>query len=495
MRLFYLLFIYIVFVNCSKNTNQKPCIYTIGDSTVKNGQGDGAGGLWGWGDPLIQFFDTSKVCLENHALGGTSSRTFRDKGLWQPVFDRLQPGDYVFMQFGHNDAGAVNDTIRARGTIKGTGNEIEEIDNMLTDKHEIVHSYGWYIRQYIRDAKSKGAIPVVMSPIPRNDWKDAQVPRNNKSYGKWAKKVALEEGALFINLNEQMASRMEKLGKENVTNELFLSWDHNHTTAKGAVLAASLIVDELKSLQKCKLKNYLLENPKINFPVKKKVFIIGDSTVANGKGKIIGWGRELWAFTDTNRVEIINKARGGRSSRTYIFEGLWDEVLQQMQTGDFLLIQFGHNDSGHIDKPKYRGSLPGMGNEIQEITQIDSIKETVHTYGWYMSQYITQAKAKGVSVIVLSMIPRNRWENGKIERVDSSYGGWAKQAADQNGAFFIDLNNIIAEKYEEMGTANVKKFFPGDHTHTNADGAKYNAQTLVRQINELQTCNLRRYLK
>ncbi|QIA07447.1 rhamnogalacturonan acetylesterase [Draconibacterium halophilum] len=496
-RIASILFVFILAIGCikMKDENQKPTIYTIGDSTVKNGQGDGAGGLWGWGDPLVQYFDTSKVSLENHALGGTSSRTYRDKGLWQPVLDQLKPGDYVLMQFGHNDAGAVNDTIRARGTIKGIGNESEEIDNLLTGKHETVHSYGWYMRQYIRETKAKGAIPVVMSPIPRNDWNNGKVPRNKESYGGWAKKVAEEEGAFFIDLNEKMASEMEKRGEENVTEILFFSRDHTHTSAKGAVLAASLIAEGLKELKKCKLRNYLLDDPKIDFPVKKKVLIIGDSTVANGNDSIVGWGRELWAFMDTSRIEVINRARGGRSSRTYIYEGLWDEVLSQLSSGDFLLIQFGHNDGGHIDQPKYRGSLKGIGDETQDILRHDSIPETVHTYGWYMKTYITQAKEKGVSVIVLSMIPRNIWEVGKVARVDDSYGGWAKESAQLNDAFFIDLNNTIADKYEIMGPQKVDAFFPGDHTHTNANGARFNAKTLAEEIGKLRSCLLRRYLK
>lgn len=260
----------ILFSGCQNLSSEieKPTIYIIGDSTVKNGRGDGADGLWGWGDPLVQYFDTSKVSLENHALGGTSSRTFRDIGLWKSVVDKLQPGDFVLMQFGHNDAGPVNDTIRARGTIKGIGDETEEIDNLLTGKHEIVHSYGWYLRQYIRDAEEKGAIPVVMSPIPRNDWNGDQVPRNNDSYGKWARQVAQEEDVFFVDLNEKMASAMEELGQNNVTDILFFSRDHTHTSAQGAMLAASLIVEGIGEFNKCKLKKYLLDSPEIQFPAR-----------------------------------------------------------------------------------------------------------------------------------------------------------------------------------------------------------------------------------
>ncbi len=473
----------------------KPTLYIIGDSTVKNGRGDGARGLWGWGDPIQQYFDTTKIDIENHALGGTSSRSFRSKGLWDEVLRNIQPGDYVLMQFGHNDAGPVNDTIRARGTIKGIGEETEEIDNMLTGEHEIVHSYGWYIRQFIIESKEKGATPIVVSPIPRNKWEDGVVPRNDQSYGKWAKEVAELEEVGFINLNEKMAAVMDTIGEEGVTNNLFFDWDHTHTSATGASLSASKVVEGLKELDNCWLKDYLLENPVLNFPVKKKVFIIGDSTVANGKDQIIGWGRELPNYMDSSRVEIINKARGGRSSRTFRYEGLWQEVLDQLDKESFLLIQFGHNDGGNIDKAKFRGSLQGMGDETQEVTRDNDSIEVVHTYGWYMKKYIEEAQAKGTTVIVLSMIPRNIWEDGKVERASESYGGWAKQAAEATGAFFIDLNEAVAEEYEAMGPKVVKDFFPKDHTHTNADGAKLNALILAKEIKDLKDCKLYGYVE
>ena len=76
--------------NFSTKKQDKPTVYTVGDSTVKNGSGKGDGGLWGWGDYIGQFLDSSKIKVENHALGGTSSRTFQDKGLWDVVFKKLK---------------------------------------------------------------------------------------------------------------------------------------------------------------------------------------------------------------------------------------------------------------------------------------------------------------------------------------------------------------------------------------------------------------------
>src|SRR5688572_2856998 len=123
-----------------------PTLFLIGDSTVRNGAGDGSNKQWGWGEPVAAYFDPAKIAVLNRARGGRSSRTFLTEGLWDQALSQMKPGDFVLIQFGHNDGGAINDTSRARGTIKGVGEETEEIDNLLTKKREVVHSYGWYLR-------------------------------------------------------------------------------------------------------------------------------------------------------------------------------------------------------------------------------------------------------------------------------------------------------------------------------------------------------------
>src|SRR5690606_35461718 len=174
----------LLFFQCQQETKtKKPVLYTVGDSTVKNGQGDGGRGLWGWGDFIGQFIDTTQISVKNHALGGTSSRTFMQKGLWEQVWQKIEKGDYVLIQFGHNDSGPINDDFRARATLSGIGDQKEEIHNMLTQQDEVVHTYGWYIRTMVQQTKEKGGIPIVISPIPRNKWEDGKVGRNDKSYG------------------------------------------------------------------------------------------------------------------------------------------------------------------------------------------------------------------------------------------------------------------------------------------------------------------------
>ena len=157
-------------------------------------------------------------------------------------------------------------------------------------------------------------------------------------------------------------------------------------------------------------------------------------------------------------------------------------------------MQFGHNDGGHVDQPKYRGSLKGIGDETQEVQRDSTGVETVHTYGWYMKQYIKETEAAGATPIVLSMIPRNEWPNGKVERPTESYVKWAKEAVDEAGGYFLDLNEAVAQKYEAMGKEKAVEFFPDDHTHTNHAGAQLNALTVAELIEGLRKSDLRDYV-
>lgn len=244
-------------------TSNKPKIslYIIGDSTVKNGRGDGAGGLRGWGEKLFFYFDSTKIKVENHALGGTSSRTFQTRGLWDAVLQKIKKGDYVLMQFGHNDGGALNDSSRARGTIRGTGEDSVEIDNILTRKHEVVHSYGWYMRKMVRETKAKGAIPIIVTPIPRNDWKDGKIIRTTGSYPDWAKEIASQEQIQYIDMHKILAEKLDTYGESQVTEKYFFKRDHTHPTEEGAKLIAALMAEEIKNLKSCKLMKNLLKSP------------------------------------------------------------------------------------------------------------------------------------------------------------------------------------------------------------------------------------------
>jgi len=235
---------------------KKPALFLIGDSTVKNGKGKGDGNMWGWGDFMAPLFDTTKITIENDALGGTSSRTFLTKGLWDKVLAKIQKGDYVIMQFGHNDSSPLDDTARARGTIKGVGDSTKEIYNPITKQQEVVHTYGWYLAKFVSDAKAKGATSIICSPIPRNDWKDGKVARyDGTGYGLWAKQAAELSGAFFVDLNSLTADSYDVLGQEKVNT--FFPNEHTHTGREGAIINATNVSKAIRELKGCKLKEYL----------------------------------------------------------------------------------------------------------------------------------------------------------------------------------------------------------------------------------------------
>ena len=246
-----------------------PSLILIGDSTVRNGrddgQGKGAEGQWGWGNPIAKYFDPAKINVVNRAVGGLSSRTYLTGGHWERALVLVKPGDFVIMQLGTNDNGALNDEppgpLRARGTIKGTGEETKEIDNVMTKKHEVVHTYGWYLRQFVRDAKAKGAIPVICSIIPRKTWgQDGRINRN-QDYAGWAAEVAAQEKAGFIDLNELVAAKYDALGHDAVM-KLFPQVtpdEHTHTNMVGADLNARFVVAGLKALKESLPASYFSE--------------------------------------------------------------------------------------------------------------------------------------------------------------------------------------------------------------------------------------------
>jgi lysophospholipase L1-like esterase len=221
-----------------------PSIFLIGDSTVRNGRGDGANGQWGWGDALAAYIDPNKANLVNRALGGTGARTFMRE--WPAVLAMVKKGDIVIMQFGTNDNGE-------RGALPGIGDETRQAGE------ETVHTFGWYMRKYIADVREKGATPIVCTLVPRNTWKDGKIARPTGSHADWAKEIAKEQNAPLLDLYEAAAKKYDALGQEGTT--AVFADQRVHTNHAGAEVLASAIVELLKALPDDPVKDYFREKP------------------------------------------------------------------------------------------------------------------------------------------------------------------------------------------------------------------------------------------
>lgn len=501
-----------------------PSLILIGDSTVRNGrddgQGKGAEGQWGWGHPIAAYLDPGRINVVNRAVGGLSSRTYRTSGHWDRTKPFIRRGDWVVMQFGHNDASPVNDNSRARGVLRGTGPEQEAIDNLLTGKRETVFTYGAYLRGYIAEIRAAGATPIVCSPVIRKRWEadGVKVTRAGGNFAAWAAEVAKQEGVAFIDLNEWGALRYEGLGKAEVE-RLFpadLPQETVHTNWLGAAVNAQLVIAGLIQHQLLPDAAYLrrfapdgsddrpvvdarqlrVEAPRdTRLP---SLVLIGDSTVrSGGQNGAFGWGERLAPFFDTQRINIVNHAIGGRSSRTFFTEGRWAATLAQLKAGDTLLIQFGHNDGARIGDPagKNRGSVPGIGPETVEDTRPDGSREAVHSFGWYLARYITDAEARGARVVVLSPVPhKDRWQAHQ-PRDFETHAAWGEQVAREHGAQFIDLTLRVSEAYRSIGADKVDTLFSDARTHTNDAGAVFNATQVVEGLKRLPNAPLAPFLK
>ena len=228
----------------------QPTLWLVGDSTVHNG----GKGQTGWGEPLIQMFDPAKVRVINRAIGGRSSRTYMTEGRWDKVVSELQQGDVVLIQFGHNDGGPLVDpadskAIRDRGTIRSIGEESKDVTTNA-GKAEAVHTFGWYLRKYVADARAKGATPVICSWVPHCPKAGETLAADPAptGYRKLAADVAAAGKVDYIDLYGLVWHRYATLTPEKIKADYFTDIDNTHTSPAGATVNAACVVEGLKKL-------------------------------------------------------------------------------------------------------------------------------------------------------------------------------------------------------------------------------------------------------
>ena len=487
----------------SSRVGNNPVLFLIGNSTMRTGtMGNGNNGQWGWGYYAHEYFDPIKITVENQALGGMSSRTFYNK-LWQPIKQAIRPGDWVIISIGHNDNGPYDEG-RARASIPGVGDETLDVVIKETGEHETVYTYGGYMRKYINDVRAQGGYPILMSLTPRNAYDDnGKIIR--KPHTQWQMQVAAEEGVPFVDLNEISAQKLDKYGPWKTNYHFFL--DKIHTSRFGAMMNARSAAEGLMASHNPALNPLKAMMRNVELPVyditrtdgKPVVFITGDSTVKNkdkDEDDMWGWGSVANTVFDETKIDIVNAAMAGRSCRTYLNEGRWEKVYNSLKPGDFVLIQFGHNDISPIDKPKYRGAIATADDSCHVYRMQAGTYEVVFSFGWYLKKFIQDVREKGATPILVSLTPRNEWPEGKMERRNDSYGVWYRQVVKDTGVEFVDLHNLAADFYDKKCGSKEKanKYFKKDHTHTSLLGAKTNAKCVALGL-KANNSPLAKYLK
>lgn len=232
------LYIGLILFLASFTNSQRPIhIFMIGDSTMANKETK-AEPERGWGQVLSQLFDTTQVKICNHAKNGRSSKSFIGGGLWEKVLNSLQAGDYVIIQFGHND---------------------QKTDSALhTDPRT---SYRANLIKFIKETREKGAFPILCTSIVRRKFNDNGILTDTHGdYPVITREVAIEFNVPLIDLQKKTEKLVSEMGPEK-SKDLYLytnpgeypnrpegTKDDTHLNNAGALKIAALAIEGLKEI-------------------------------------------------------------------------------------------------------------------------------------------------------------------------------------------------------------------------------------------------------
>ncbi len=267
---------------------------------------------------------------------------------------------------------------------------------------------------------------------------------------------------LYINTNNYQKTMKKLLSAIAILTATTGAWAQNFDNLPDPVEDVNKVVDNTPD----SIAKALMSRPepgstrKGNNPV---LFLIGNSTMRNGtKGDGSngqwGWGFYASKYFNANKISVENQALGGMSTRTF-YNKLWPMVRTALKPGDWVIISIGHNDNGPYNEGRARAVIPGVGNDSLNVTIKETgEKETVYTYGGYLRKYIAECRAKGANPILMSLTPRDAYDEktGKIVRKPQTE--WAAYVAAEEGVPFVDLNEISGAKLD--GFSKWKEKYP-----------------------------------
>jgi lysophospholipase L1-like esterase len=213
-----------------------------------------------------------------------------------------------------------------------------------------------------------------------------------------------------------------------------------------------------------------------------KIFLAGDSTMSIKETKAYpetGWGMPFVYFWDST-ITIVNRAKNGRSTKTFISEGLWKSITDEVREGDYVFIQFGHNDESPEKKERYA---------------------TPDTFRMNLASFVAEARAKKAIPVLLTPVSRRKFDStGKALETHKEYSAYVKEVATKENVLLIDLDTKSRELYQQFGKGNSKLLFlqlkPGEHpnypegrddnTHFTELGARLIAQLVLKELRELK---------
>ncbi len=244
--LFLLLLGFCAPVSAESDTGARPVLYVIGDSTAA-AYGPERYPLFGWAQVLDYYFDDARLTVQDRAVSGRSSKSFLDEGRWKPICEALKPGDFVFIQFGHND-------------------QKKDDPKRYTAPYS---TYTEHLKGYIDDTRAAGASPILLTPINRNGWETPKkLTESLGDYPDAVRKLAKDAKVPLIDMHRLTKRYFEKLGQEKTT-RLFINLppglypiypegkpDNTHLQEQGAYAISALAIKSIRR-QRLALRDYL----------------------------------------------------------------------------------------------------------------------------------------------------------------------------------------------------------------------------------------------
>jgi len=379
----------------------KPTIYLIGDSTMADKPLDDNPER-GWGQLIPNFF-SDDVIIENHARNGRSTKSFIDQGLWKTIFEKIKPGDYVFIQFGHNDS-KISDTTRyaaPRTTYR---------ENLI---------------RYVNDSRSKGAVPVLLTPVNRSKFdSEGKFVDQHGEYPGVVREIAAELNVPLIDLHAKSLKYFTDLGP-NGTKELFLlsvpkktykalpdgKVDNTHFTRAGAIKIAGMVAEGIQELH-LPIEKFLISNP-----------LFSDL----GNGKVV-------ALDYFFNHEIKKDAEG----KEYQFHYTWED---KENSGFFRLGNIIENLGASLYEIKTAPGIDDLKNvSIYIIVDPDTPAETAQpNYISDSSAAVIAGWVKSGGVLVLMGNDKGNSEFNNLNRLSEKFGIIFNE---------VSLNQVVGKNWD-----------------------------------------------
>ncbi|MGN0594856.1 MAG: GDSL-type esterase/lipase family protein, partial [Hominimerdicola sp.] len=423
----------------SDDTTTPPTVWICGDSTVCNYYPLDTSTQAGWGQVLGEYIDTNYWLIRNLAASGQYAKGFVDSGCFDTILKYGKEGDIYIISIGINDTNYSNST------------EYKEVVGSMAQQ-----------------ATAKGMEVVLVKQQGRS----SDVSRSPLLTGRWfgtqLDEIGSEQNLQVVDLFNLAQDYFISIGQD-ATYELYMDGDTLHPNREGAKVLAKIISEQVDFSTISHADD--------------TIYIAGDSTVQSYNSSYApqqGWGYYLKDYLDYD-FSVVNRAIAGRSSKSFYDQGRLQSILDIIEDGDYLLVQFGINDASSSNAERYAPICGSVENA------------TEGSYEYYIKFYVEGALEKGATPVLISpVLGLKSYSNGQFVPSYTGHADALQKIADYYDVPFINLNQLMVDNYNSIGYDAAYKFHmcgavdgSTDMTHFCEAGAENAAKLLASELNDV----------